>query len=122
VVPFLADNHTMAMAAGGTVAAWARDNQVPERTAYTWSRSPEVRTQVRRIRRRALDRAIGRLSRHAAAVADRIATLADSAQSQAVRLQAARAVLADLMTVSNYAALEQRLAEVERRIAQARPQ
>ena len=28
------------------------DHDVPERTAYTWARSPEVREQVRRIRRR----------------------------------------------------------------------
>jgi hypothetical protein len=112
----------LALATGRTVRAWAKLHDVPERTAYSWARSPEVRTQVRRIRRRAIDRAIGRLSRHAAAAADRIAQLADAAQSEAVQLQAARAVLADLMTVSNYAALEGRLAEVERRIAHAQPQ
>jgi hypothetical protein len=110
----------LAMAGGGTVAAWARDHQVPERTARTWSNSPEVLDQVEAIRRQVLDRAIGRLCDHAIAAADQIARLAQDANSEAVRLQAARAVLADLMTVSNYAALEGRLAEVERRIAHAR--
>jgi hypothetical protein len=111
----------LALATGRTVKAWAKGHEVPERTAYTWARSPEVRKQVRRIRRRAIDRAIGRLSRNATAAADQIARLAKGAASEAVRLHAARAVLADLMTVSNYAALEQRLAEVERRIAHAQP-
>jgi hypothetical protein len=111
----------LALAGGGTVATWARENQVPERTARTWSNSPEVLEQVDAIRRQALDRAIGRLSDHAVAAADQIARLARDATSEAVRLQAARAVLADLMTVASYAAIEGRLAEVERRIAQARP-
>jgi len=111
----------LAMAAGGTVAAWARDNDVAGRTAYTWSRSPEVRDLVERIRRRAIDRAIGRLSRNATAAADQIARLAREAESEAVKLNAARAVLADLMSVSNYAALEKRLAEIERRMAHAQP-
>lgn len=111
-----------AMAAGRTVAAWARDNNVPERTAYTWSRSPEVLDLIDRIRRRAIDRAVGRLSRNATAAADQIARLARKANSEAVRLHAARAVLADLMAVSDYAALEGRLADVERRLADAQDQ
>jgi hypothetical protein len=110
------------MAGGRTVKAWAEANKVPSRTAYTWSRSDDVRELVERIRSRAIHRAIGRLARNAVAAADQINKLAKGATSEAVRLQAARAVLADIMTVSNYAALEGRLAEVERRIAHARPQ
>jgi hypothetical protein len=107
----------LAIAAGGTIKAWAKEHDVAQRTAYTWARSPDVKKQVRHIRRRAIDRVIGRLSRHAAAAADRIAHLAQGAASESVQLQAARAVLSDLMSVSNYAALEERLTEVERRIA-----
>jgi hypothetical protein len=109
----------LAMAAGGTVAAWAREHQVAERTARTWSNSPEVLDQVEAVRREVLDRTIGRLSDHATAAADEIARLAREASSEAVRLQAARAVLAELMIVSSYAALEGRMAEVERRVAGA---
>ena len=104
----------LALATGRTVKAWATAHDVPGRTAYSWARSPEVKKRVRRIRRRALDRAVGRLSRHAAAAADRIAKLADAAQSEAVQLQAARAVLADLMHVANYADLDDRIAALER--------
>ena len=106
----------LALAGGSTVKAWAMAHDVPERTAYTWARSPEVRTKVRRIQRRALERAIGRLSRHAAAAAAQIATLAKDAQSEAVKLQAARAVLADLMQVTDYADHEDRITALERRL------
>jgi hypothetical protein len=106
----------LALAGGSTVKAWALDSNVPERTAYSWGRSPEVRKWVRRIRRRAIDRAVGRLSRAAAKAARQIASLADSAQSEAVKLQAARAVLADLMSVTDYADHEDRIAELERRV------
>ena len=111
----------LAIAGGGTVIAWARAHEGPERTADTWARSPEVRKQVLHIRRRAINRAVGRLSRNASAATDQIIRLARGAESESVQLQAARAVLADLMTVSNDAALEERIAEVEWRIAQARP-
>ena len=114
-------NLALAMAGGSTVKAWADAHGVADRTARTWSNSPEVRDQVEAIRREVLDRAVGRLSDNAIAAADEIARLVKEAASEAVRLQAARAVLADLMTVSNYAALEGRLADMERRIAHAQP-
>ncbi len=104
----------LALAGGSTVKAWANAHEVPDRTAYTWARSTEVRKKVRRIQRRALDRAVGRLSRNAAAAADRIAALARGAESESVQLQAARAVLADLMQVANYADLDDRIAALER--------
>jgi transposase-like protein len=109
----------LAIASGGTVAAWARKHDVPTRTAYTWSRSPEVRRQVARIRRRAIDRAVGQLTRHATAAANQIARLARESDSDAVKLQASRAVLADLMAVANYATLERRLAALEGRVDRA---
>jgi hypothetical protein len=115
-------NLALAMAGGSTVKAWADANGVPDRTARTWSHSQEVLDQVEAIRREVLDRTIGRLSDNATAAADEIARLFREASSEAVRLQAARAVLAELMVVSSYAALEGRMAEVERRIAHARPQ
>jgi hypothetical protein len=104
----------LAIATGRTVRAWAREHEVPERTAYKWARSDEVKDQVRRIRRRAIDRAIGRLSRYASAAAQQIANLAEGATSEAVKLHAARAVLADLMQVANYAELDDRIAALER--------
>ena len=108
----------LAMATGHAVIAWARDHSVPERTAHTWSRSPDVLHQVEAIRREAIDRAIGRLTDRVSAAADEIGRLAPDAASEAVKL-AARAVLADLMGMSDYAVLEHRLAEIERRMSRA---
>jgi hypothetical protein len=110
-----------ALAIGGTVTDWAREKNVPERTAYTWSRSPEVIDEVEAIRRDALDQAIGRLSRQVTEAAEQIILLARDAASESVRLQAARAVLAELMSVSSFAALERRMAEIERRIIAGPP-
>jgi hypothetical protein len=99
-----------------SIAAWADRHQIPRRTAYRWSRLPEVRQAVERIRRRCLDRAAGRLARHATAAAETVAKLARSAESEAVKLAAARAVLADLQAVQNYQAHEERIRELERRV------
>lgn len=102
-----------AMAAGLHVAKWARKHGVPVRTAHSWARSRAVIDEVDRIRAQVVDRTIGRLTRHATKAADQIATLAAEAQSEAVKLNACRAVLAELLAISNYAALDRRLAEVE---------
>ena len=105
-----------ALAGGGTVAGWAKEKQVAESTAYKWARSPKVVDEIEAIRRAVLDQAIGRLSGKANCAAEQITRLAEAAVSEAVRLQASRAVLAELMTVSSFAALERRLVEVETRL------
>jgi len=104
-----------AIAAGETVASWARRQTppIPRRTAYTWSRRPEVRKAVERIRRRCLDRAAGTLARHATAAAEKLASLARSADSQAVQLAAARAVLQEYREVTDYQDLAARVAALE---------
>ncbi len=104
------------LAAGGGVADWARANDIPERTAYTWSRSPEVRDRTDSLRRAVLAEAIKKLGEHTSAAAGQIVKLAENAQSEAVRLQAARAVLAEFMAVSNDTGLAGRLADLERRV------
>jgi hypothetical protein len=109
----------VAIAAGTTIQDWAEQNKVRPRTAYTWAASPEVQKEVERIRREAVDCAIGRLSHNATAAAESITTLAKEAGSESVKLSAARAVLADLMSVSDFATLEKRLVEVERRMTES---
>jgi hypothetical protein len=106
----------LAIAAGRTVTAWAKDHDVPRRTAYRWSRDPELLQLVRDVRRRAIDRAVGTLARHASAAAQEIARLSTKAEADAVKLAASRAVLADLMAVSDYADHEQRITALEERV------
>lgn len=118
--PELLERLALAIAGGQTVRAWARAQvpEVPRRTAYSWSRRPEVIDLVRRIRRRAIDRAIGHLTRSATKAARKLAELIDD-PSHPLQLQAARAVLADLMAVADHHDFEDRLAALERRAAAA---
>ncbi len=109
-------NLALAVAGGTTVVEWAAANGVAERTAYTWARSREVIDQVEALRRDCMDQAVNRLSRRATDAAEEIARLAREAASESVRLQAARAVLGELMAVSGFATLERRMAEIERRL------
>ncbi len=104
-----------AVAEGTAIAKWAASHEVPERTAYRWAAEPEVRSEIESIRRRALDEAIGRLARRATWAVDGIVELGESADSESVRLSALRAVMSDFITVSNFAGLELRVAELEER-------
>ncbi len=106
----------LAVAAGTSVCAWARAHEVPMRTAYRWANEPKVRGAVETFRRRALDRAIGRMTGRATWAVNGIAKLADSADSESVRLSALRAMLSDMMAVSEFAGLEQRMAQIEEQL------
>jgi hypothetical protein len=106
----------LALAAGSTAIAWAKENDVPESTIYRWANSEEVEEEIDRIRKEIWEQAIGRLSQNVTAAAEQIAKLMREAVSESVRLSASRAVLTDLMAATDYAALERRLAKVERRL------
>ncbi len=106
----------LAMARGESIAAWARHNQVPRSTAFRWAKDPELRRTVEALRRRALDRAIGRMVGLAIKATDGIARLAEGAKSESVQLRAWRAVLADQMAVSKFSNLEQRMVEIEEQL------
>ncbi len=102
-----------AIAAGNSIPKWASKNGVPRRTAYNWAAEREVRAEVELIRRRALDKAIGRLARRAVWAVDGIVKLGETAESESVRLSALRAVMSDFVSVSSYTGLEARVAELE---------
>jgi hypothetical protein len=106
----------LAIAEGMSVAAWARKNDVPKRTAYAWANLPQVRAAAESYRHRAVDRAIGRMARRVTWAADGIAKLAKGAESESVRLAALRAILADMMTVSSFSGLERRLTQIEEQL------
>src|SRR4051794_15047087 len=52
----------LTVAEGDSIAEWARQNGVPERTAQRWAQDRNVRREVDACRRRALNEAIGRLT------------------------------------------------------------
>lgn len=103
----------LALAQGRSVNKWAGANNVAKRTAYRWAAEPKVRRAVESIRRRALDRAVGLMASRATWAAQQIYELGKSAGSESVKLSALRAILSDMMTVSQFSTLEGRVAEVE---------
>ncbi len=106
------------IARGKTITAWASENEVPLRTAYRWSREPQVRGEVQEWRRYVLDLAIGRLARLSLKATDGIAKLGESAESESVQLRAWRAILADQMAVAKFSDLEYRMTEIEEQISE----
>jgi hypothetical protein len=106
----------LAIARGQSIDAWAKKNEVPRSTAFRWASEPNVRREVEATRRRALGRAIGRLSSVALKAADGILTLAKGAESESVQLRACRAILADQMAVAKFSDLEFRMVEIEEQL------
>jgi hypothetical protein len=103
----------IAMARGQSVAAWARQNGVAERTAHNWSNERIVREACDQWRRRVLNQAIGRMVRRSNKAVDGIERLAQEAESESVRLSAWRAILGDQMTLAKFSSLEHRMKELE---------
>ena len=103
----------LALAQGISCAEWARANNVPKMTAYRWASQPKVLLQVEACRRRAIDRAVGQMTKRVTWVVGRMHTLAKAAESESVQLSALKALLANMMSVSKYSGLEGRMARIE---------
>ncbi len=102
-----------ALAAGKSCAEWASANGVSERTAQRWANEPKVRAELETYRRGNLDHAVSRMSCRAVWATDQIRELAEKARSESVRLAALRSMLSDMMAVSDFARLEERLGKLE---------
>ena len=110
------DQLAMAIAQGKSTAGWARQNNVPERTARRWATEPDVRRQVEDWRRRILDRALGYMAGRSMWAVRGIAKLGEAAESESVQLRARRAVLQDQIAVSKFSNFEYRMAELEEEV------
>jgi hypothetical protein len=75
---------------------------------------------VTRHRRRFVDAGIGKLTRHVTKAVNQLARLADQAQSEAVKLAASRAIIAELIAVSNFAEVSQEIEVLKRQIEELR--
>jgi hypothetical protein len=103
----------IAIAEGQSCAEWASENGVKERTAQRRAAQPHFRAEVESVRRTALDQAVGRMAKRVAWATVRIADLAESANSESVRLAALRSILSDIMAISDFTGLEERIARLE---------
>ena len=106
----------LAIAQGKSISVWARKNDVPDRTAYRWATEPKVRAKIKSYHRRVLGRAIGRLATRVTWAADGIVKLAEDANSESVKLSALRSIFSNMMAVSTFAGLEDRVAELEEQL------
>lgn len=107
-----------ALAAGQTTTQAAEAAGVNPRTVRRWLEDDEFRDQVAQLRRDMLTGTVGQLTD---AATQAVATLRDmlSANSEQVRVSAARAILSALVVVRESVDLEQRIdaleAEAERK-------
>jgi hypothetical protein len=104
------------VAGGGKIAPWCRRHNVPLRTAYRWTKTTRFQARVDGYRRRASDRAIGVLARHAVMAIEGMAKLAKSAESEPTKLSAQRGILAELRDMTGFTTLERRMAAIEERL------
>jgi hypothetical protein len=102
-----------AIAEGQSCVEWASENCVSERTAQRWAAEPAVRAEVESVRRTALDQAVGRMAKRVAWATELIANLAENAKSESVRLAALRSIMSDIMAISDFTDLEERIARLE---------
>ena len=110
------DQLALAIAQGKSITGWARQNDVPRSTAYSWASKPDCRSDVEDWRRRSLDRVLGWMAGHSLRAVKTLTKLGETAESESVRLRAVRAVLSDQIAVSKHANLEYRMAEIEEEI------
>jgi hypothetical protein len=112
----------LALAGGDSVVRWAKANEMDVRAAYRLAARPEVRARAAELRGEMIDQAVGLLSKAATTAAATIWTIAsDPAEPAMVRLNAARAVLANLIAVQTHAQaaeFDRRLAVLERSISE----
>ena len=106
----------MALAAGGTVEAAAKAADVSETTAYRRQREPAFRQRVAEVRDEMVSRAVARLSATSTLAADCLRELL-KAQSETVRLGAARAILELGSRLREQEDLVERIAALERELA-----
>ena len=110
-----------ALAAGGSVAAWAEAHGVPCRTAYRWAAEDSLKARVRGLRQGLVTDAVGKLAEAATAAVETLRGLLAEGQPATVRLGAARAILSALIDVQAHAELADRLARLEELADAQRP-
>jgi hypothetical protein len=74
----------LTVAQGAQIAAWARTNGVPRRTAFWWAKEPDVGKGVEAYRRRTIDLAVGQMAKGTTEAAELILNIARSTLEEPV--------------------------------------
>jgi len=107
--------------AGGKVTAWAAEHKISPRTAYHWCKQPGFKALVRGSTAEIMERIFQRFLAGADQAVKTINELAARAESERVKLMAARAVIQDMLSVRTVAAVEERLNFIDARLAAIEP-
>ena len=100
----------------GRITEAATAANVSERTLYRWLTMPEFRTALVAAEGDAIDGSVRRLVSLSSQAADTLETVMQAAESDHVRLQAARAVFEYLVKLRDLRNVETRISELEKRI------
>ena len=105
----------LAVASGRTVRDAAAQAGISEATAYRWMKGEDIRRDIMRLRAELIDQAAGRLAAVATEAAESLRALL-AAESEAVRLGAARTLLELAFRSRELVDWEARLTELERKL------
>lgn len=106
------DRLVTALAAGKSITDAAAGACISERTARRWLEESEIKQRIDEARRELMSQALAQLS---GAAADAVTTLKDllTSESDNTKLGAARAILANLISLKEHHELEERIAKLE---------
>ena len=101
------------VAGGKTIRRAAEIVGISEATAYGFSSSDEFKQAVSRLRTEAVNAAVGSLSDSASEAVDTLRSLLEATNEPSVRLNAAKAILANLKPLSEANELRARIDAIE---------
>jgi hypothetical protein len=104
------------VAAGGKVRVWCKKHNVARTTGYKWYATDEFRRMVDEYRRRAVDRAIGKMAVSLGKAVETMVELIERGQTDVVKLAAAKALVDRLIDVQNHAELKADLRHLDERL------
>jgi len=107
------DRLAVAVAGGQTIKAASATVGCAQQTAYHISADPDFRQRVAELRSEMTTLAVGKLSDAASQAVDTLRELLDPANEPSVRLNASKAILAALPTMTEFGELRSRIDAIE---------
>jgi hypothetical protein len=108
----------MAQLTGETPSDWAKRHGVPLRTVRRWRQQPAYQEHLAKCKTQVLQSVVAYLISQAIDSAKEMVRLRDNSDNEMVRLGASKALFHALLTVTNYAEVQDQLALVLDRLAE----
>jgi hypothetical protein len=103
----------IAVATGQSIINWCKDTKTPRSTVSVWQLDPKFERDVAALRRKMVNEAIGKFVASVGQVAEGMIKLAEQAASEPTKLAAQKAVMENLVQMSDFAELRKRLDDLE---------